>query len=60
MCAAGASRLENKDHNMPSAPKQVRWEAQPHTLAKIQILKTYLHAWFQIMGRSQRGKDLPI
>jgi three-Cys-motif partner protein len=43
---------------MPAAPKEVRWEAQPHTLAKIQILKTYLHAWFQIMGRSQRGKDL--
>jgi three-Cys-motif partner protein len=43
---------------MPASPKEVRWEAQPHTLAKIQILKTYLHAWFQIMGRSQRAKDL--
>ncbi len=43
---------------MPAAPKHIRWEAQPHTLAKIQILKTYLHAWFQIMGRSQRSKDL--
>jgi len=43
---------------MPASPRLVRWEAQPHTLAKIQILKTYLHAWFQIMGRSQRRKDL--
>jgi three-Cys-motif partner protein len=43
---------------MLATPKQVRWKAQPHTLAKIQILKTYLHAWFQIMGRSQPGKDL--
>ncbi len=43
---------------MPASPKEVLWEAHPHTLAKIQILRAYLHAWFQIMGRSQNGKDI--
>jgi three-Cys-motif partner protein len=39
-------------------PKTTTWKAAPHTLAKIRILSTYLQAWFQIMGRSQRGKDI--
>jgi three-Cys-motif partner protein len=43
---------------MTASPKKVRWQADPHTLAKIQILKNYLHAWFQIMGRTQVGKDI--
>lgn len=41
-------------------PKKVGtiWEAEPHTIAKITILESYLHAWFQIMGRSMAGKDI--
>lgn len=34
------------------------WPAAPHTIAKIAILRAYLHAWFQIMGRTMVGKDL--
>lgn len=34
------------------------WNAEPHTLAKLAILKRYLGAWFQIFGRSQPGSDL--
>lgn len=34
------------------------WEAQPHTLAKITILRKYLDAWFAIMGRAAQGHDL--
>ena len=29
------------------------WPAEPHTLAKIAILRDYLVAWFSIMGRSK-------
>jgi three-Cys-motif partner protein len=29
-----------------------RWKAQPHTLAKIAILRGYLNAWFPILGSS--------
>jgi three-Cys-motif partner protein len=34
------------------------WEAPAHTLAKIEILRSYLQAWFAIMGSSFRGRDL--
>lgn len=36
------------------------WEAKPHTLAKIMILRRYLDAWFPIIGQSSAfvGKDL--
>ncbi len=34
------------------------WDAEPHTIAKITILKTYLMAWFQIMGRSKLKQDI--
>ncbi len=30
------------------------WDADPHTLAKIAILKGYLHAWFRILGARMR------
>ncbi len=43
---------------MPARPKTTIWHAPPHTVAKIRILRAYLLAWFQIMGRSQRGKDI--
>ena len=34
------------------------WEAPPHTLAKIEILRSYLHAWFSILGSTFTGRDL--
>lgn len=34
------------------------WPAQPHTVAKIEILERYLFRWFTIFGRSARGRDL--
>ena len=42
------------------SPKQlpVIWKAQPHTVAKIEILSTYLLTWFQILGRSRRNEPL--
>lgn len=32
------------------------WKAEPHTLAKIEMLKAYLHAYFPILAQSKRGK----
>lgn len=43
---------------MPSKKHDTIWEAEPHTIAKITILESYLHVWFQIMGRSMAGKDI--
>lgn len=37
---------------------EIIWEAEPHTIAKITILKNYLFAWFQIFGRTRIGSDL--
>lgn len=34
------------------------WEAEPHTIAKIQILQSYFYVWVAIFGRSWRGQDL--
>jgi three-Cys-motif partner protein len=34
------------------------WEAQPHTLAKVAILRSYLEKWFAILGRTFAAKDL--
>jgi three-Cys-motif partner protein len=34
------------------------WEAPQHTLAKIEILRSYLHAWFSILGSTFKGRDL--
>lgn len=34
------------------------WEAEPHTLAKHGILRTYLEAWAAILGNSQFGSEL--
>src|SRR5258708_32856251 len=39
-----------------SSKKMTVWEAQPHTIAKIEMLGRYLRVWFQILGRS--GRDL--
>ncbi len=43
---------------MPSKKFGMIWKAEPHTLAKIKILETYLQTWFQIMGRSMPGADI--
>ena len=43
---------------MPSKQFDTTWKAEPHTIAKITILEAYLHAWFQIMGRSMSEQDI--
>jgi three-Cys-motif partner protein len=43
---------------MPPKKFPTVWKAEPHTIAKIEILKAYLVAWFQILGRSKRHQDL--
>lgn len=43
---------------MGSKQSETIWKAQPHTIAKITILESYLNAWLQILGRSRRGQDL--
>ncbi|HXV11451.1 MAG TPA: three-Cys-motif partner protein TcmP [Burkholderiales bacterium] len=41
-----------------SANKGVIWPAEPHTIAKIEMLRAYLYQWFSILGRRFEGKDL--
>ena len=41
-----------------SAKQSTVWEAEPHTIAKIEMLRSYLHLWFAILGARFRGKDL--
>lgn len=36
----------------------VVWDADPHTIAKIAILKGYLHAWFSILGMRRAGEAI--
>lgn len=43
---------------MPPKKHLTIWNASPHTIAKIEMLRAYLVAWFQILGRSRRGQDL--
>lgn len=43
---------------MPSVKHGTVWPADPHTLAKIEILKGYLNAYFPILGRTKRGQDI--
>lgn len=43
---------------MPPKKLPTIWNAPPHTIAKIEMLRAYLVAWFQILGRSRRGQDL--
>jgi three-Cys-motif partner protein len=42
---------------MPSVTHDTIWPADPHTLAKIEILKGYLSAYFPILGRSRRNQN---
>jgi three-Cys-motif partner protein len=43
---------------MPARKFPTVWTAEPHTIAKIEILRGYLVAWFQILGRSRRNQQL--
>src|SRR4051812_13182003 len=43
---------------MPPVEHGTIWPADPHTLAKIEILKGYLHAYFPILGRTKRGQNI--
>src|SRR5580700_5685390 len=36
----------------------VVWDAEPHTIAKIAILKAYLNAWFRILGMKRPGQKI--
>lgn len=37
-----------------SLPKDTRWQIEPHTVAKHQILRKYLDAWFPILSSSNQ------
>jgi three-Cys-motif partner protein len=43
---------------MPPKKHPTVWNAPPHTIAKIEMLRAYLVAWFQILGRSRRNQNL--
>jgi three-Cys-motif partner protein len=43
---------------MPPKNLPTIWTAPPHTIAKIEMLRAYLVAWFQILGRSRPGQQL--
>ena len=43
---------------MPSFNPSTLWEAKPHTLAKIEIVRRYLFLWFSILGTKPRNKRL--
>ena len=34
------------------------WPAEPHTIAKIEMLRSYLHLWFAILGARFHQRDL--
>lgn len=34
------------------------WEAKPHTIAKIELLETYLKPWFAILGQKRFRQDI--
>src|ERR1039457_3034513 len=43
---------------MPSFNPSALWEAKPHTLAKIEIVRRYLYLWFSILGTNPGNKRL--
>jgi three-Cys-motif partner protein len=47
-----------KGFQMPFAEHGTIWPADQHTLAKIEILKGYLNAYFPILGRAKRGQNI--
>ena len=45
---------------MPSGPRTTIWDAPPHTLAKIEILRAYMQAYVPILAMSKRQRKLII
>jgi three-Cys-motif partner protein len=43
---------------MPSFNPSTLWEARPHTLAKIEIVRRYVYLWFSILGTNPKNKRL--
>jgi len=43
---------------MPRSKLPTVWKAEPHTIAKVEILREYLIRWFQIMGMAKPGRDI--
>jgi len=41
-----------------SSKKGTLWEAPPHTLAKVEMLRSYLRVWFVILGRTSGRREL--
>ena len=41
-----------------SAKQGTIWTAEPHTIAKIEMLRSYLQTWFSILGATFKGRDL--
>jgi three-Cys-motif partner protein len=44
--------------HMPAKQKEAIWTAEPHTIAKVEVLRAYLIAYFQILGSSKPGQHL--
>jgi three-Cys-motif partner protein len=40
---------------MPSFKPTDIWDAEPHTLAKLEIIERYLYLWFSILGRTRQS-----
>lgn len=49
---------EKKGSSLPSKKFETVWDAAPHTIAKITILKSYLNAWFRIMGLTKQKQEI--
>jgi three-Cys-motif partner protein len=43
---------------MSSKRPDTVWKAEPHTIAKINLLRAYLKAWLSILGISRRGEQI--
>jgi three-Cys-motif partner protein len=43
---------------MSAKQTDVIWTAEPHTVAKVEVLRAYLVAYFQILGTSKPGQHL--
>jgi three-Cys-motif partner protein len=43
---------------MPTKKSVTIWKAEPHTIAKINLLRAYLKAWLSILGTNRRGQQI--
>ena len=43
---------------MAAKQSGILWQAEPHTVAKVEVLRAYLVAYFQILGTSKPGQTL--